>query len=113
MEQAGQLCPKQYFARFLELLDAMTDTTIRNCIREVAAFRLSADSSRQGTWIYYFHGTKINEFLARKSAGFLAKHYSKLTIKCFKGKSHCENTLFFPWLMLKEFDSCLLPGDHG
>ncbi|MDI9499076.1 MAG: alpha/beta hydrolase [Bacillota bacterium] len=108
LEQARQLCPEKNFADFLAVLDAMTDTTIRNCIRGVADFRLPADISSLKTRICYFHGTKLNETLARKSARRLAKQYNHLTIRRFKGKSHCENMLFHPQVMLKEFDACLL-----
>ena len=32
------------------------------------------------------------------------KHYPNTTVKCFKGKSHCENALFHPEIMIEELD---------
>ena len=32
------------------------------------------------------------------------KHYPNTTVKCFKGKFHCENALFHPEIMIEELD---------
>lgn len=42
--------------------------------------------------------------LAKKSAKYVRKHYLNTTVKCFKGKFHCENALFNPEIMIAELD---------
>lgn len=108
LDQAKKLVPKAYLDDFLQVLDAMTDTTIKNCIKGVVHFQLPDYLDHQNTKIFYFHGTKMNEFIAKKSANFIAKHYKHAYIKCFKGKSHCETTLFFPQVMFEELDRILV-----
>jgi esterase/lipase len=108
LKQARSIHPEESFDDFLKVLDAMTDTTIHNCIKGVANFQLSDHIDAQNTQIYYFHGTKINEFIAKKSAKYLSKCYKNCVVKRFKGKSHCENTMFFPQLMLEELDHALM-----
>lgn len=93
---------------FLQVLDNMSDTTIVNCISDIAGFRLSGDIDTKDTKIYFFHGTAANEMLAKKSAKFISENYPGAVIKCFKGKAHCENSLFRPELMMKELDNVLI-----
>ncbi len=50
------------------------------------------------------HGTAVNEILAKKSAKYVKKHHPNTTVKCFKGKFHCENALFNPEIMIVELD---------
>lgn len=107
LEQAKNIYPQDSFNDFLKLLDTMTDTTIRNCIEGVTNFQLADNLDNQNTAIYYYFGTKFNEIMARKTAKFISNHYKNSVIKCFKGKSHCEMTLFFPELMVKELDEIL------
>ncbi len=61
----------------------------------------------KNTKIYFFHGTAANEMVAKKSAKFLSKNYTNCVVKCFEGKSHCENALLQPELMIKELDKVL------
>jgi pimeloyl-ACP methyl ester carboxylesterase len=106
--QAKDIYPEGGFDDFLKVLDAMTDTTIQNCVKGVANYQLPDNLDTRDTRIYYFHGTKFNELISRKSAKFISKHYKNSVIKCFNGKAHCENMLFNPLLMLKELDSILI-----
>ena len=46
--------------------------------------------------------------LAKKTAKYISKYYSNATIICFKGKAHCENSLFHPEVMIKELDGLLI-----
>lgn len=92
----------------LQVLDNMSDATITNYINNIAAFKLSDTIDTENTKIYFYHGTAVNEFLARKSAKYISTNYSNAVIKCFRGKAHCENSLFHPELMIKELDSVLL-----
>ncbi len=57
LEQARKICLK-IFSMTLKVLDAMTDITIRNCIKGVVNFQLSDNLDNQNTNIYYYHGTK-------------------------------------------------------
>ena len=106
--QAKDIYPESSFDDFLKVLDAMTDTTIQNCVKGVVNYQLPDDLDSQNTRIYYFHGTKFNELIAKKTAKFISKHYKNSVVGCFKGKAHCENVLFFPQLMLKALDNVLM-----
>lgn len=107
LEQAKNIYPQDGFDDFLKVLDAMTDTTIHNCVNGVVNYQLPDDLDVQNTRIYYFHGTKFNELIAKRSAKFISTHYKNSVIKCFQGRSHCENTIFYPQLMLQELDKIL------
>ncbi len=99
------IMPECHMEAFLKVLDNMSDTTIRNSINGIAGFKLKDDIDVSNTNIYFFHGTKINEMMAKKSAKYLKKIYSKTVIKAFKGKFHCEDTLFNPKKMILELDT--------
>lgn len=107
LKKAEKICPNDCFNDFLNILDFMTDATIQNYVKGVADFQLPDNLDIKNTEIYYFHGTTINESLAKNTAKFLSKHYKSSIIKSFKGKAHCENMLFYPQTMIKELD-CVL-----
>jgi len=107
LKQAKSIYPKDSFDDFLKVLDAMTDTTIRNCVKEVTSFKLPSNLENQNTKIYYFYGTKLNEYLAKKSAKLITKYYKNSVLKCFKGRSHCETMSFFPQQMIEELNKIL------
>lgn len=108
LEQAKSFVAQEYLNDFLQVLDSMSDTTIINCINNIADFRLRDNIDTKNTKIYFYHGTAANEMLAKKSAKFLSKNYTNSVIKCFKGKAHCENALLYPELMIKELDKVLI-----
>ncbi|MDE7389880.1 MAG: alpha/beta hydrolase [Lachnospiraceae bacterium] len=109
MRQATKsIIPQENFGDFLQVLDSMSDVTIANCINSIADFKLRSDIDSKHTKIYFYHGTAANEILAKKSAKFILRNYPDAVIKCFKGKSHCEVSLFYPELMIKELDSVLM-----
>lgn len=91
----------------LQALDNMSDTTIVNYINGIGSFKLSSNMEIKNTKIYYYHGTKANEILAKKTAKYIKKYYPNSNIICFKGKVHCENSLFNPIEMIKELDKIL------
>lgn len=101
------IIPNEKLGDFLSVIDNMSDKTVENCINDIASFKLSGGINVENTQIYFFHGTAPNEMLAKKSAKFIAKNYPRAVVKCFKGKSHCENSLFNPPLMLAELDKAL------
>lgn len=106
LEQAKAICSQEHMDYFIKLLDNMSDTTIKNCLSNIADFKLRNDIDTPDTKLYYFHGTAMNEMLAKKSAKYVKKHYPKAVVKCFKGKAHCENSIFNPKYMITELDNC-------
>ncbi len=107
LEQAINICPKEHMDSFVKILDNMSDTTIENCLSCIADFKLKKDIETPDTKIYYFHGTAMNEMFAKKSAKCVKKYYPTTVVKCFKGKAHCENSLFNPEYMITELDKAL------
>lgn len=103
LEQAKKsIISEECFESFLDVLDNMTDVTIKNCISDVAFFHVSGDINAPNTEIYYYHGTASNEMLAKKSAKYLKKHYARVKVHCFKGRGHCELSLLYPDKMIQE-----------
>lgn len=101
------ICPKEYLEYFLRVLDNMSDDNIRKYIEAWSNYKLPSNIDTPDTMVYFFHGTKPNEILAKKSAKYLKKHYSNSHIMCFKRKGHCETSLFEPIQMIKELDKIL------
>jgi len=91
----------------LKVLDNMSDITVENSIEGIASFKLKRDIDTSRTVVHFFHGTALNEMLAKKSAKYVWKYYPTTVIKCFKGKFHCENALFNPEIMIAELDKIL------
>lgn len=89
---------------FLELLDNMTDGTIKNYIGEVGQFKLSADIDTSNTQIIYFYGGKVNEIIFKKVAKFIKKHYKNSIIISLKGKGHCEDALLRSNAWMRQLD---------
>ena len=108
LEQASSICPEEYMDIFVKLLDNMSDATIEKCLDSIADFKLKTDIDSPDTKAYFFHGTAMNEMFAKKSAKYVKKHYPETVVKCFKGKAHCENSLFDPEYMITELDKILL-----
>lgn len=106
LEQAVNICPPEYMEDFLKILDNMSDATVKNCINDIAGYRLP-DNINSGAEIYYFHGTSGNEMLAKKSAKLISGNYPNAVIKSFKGLGHCENSLFHPEVMIHELNKIL------
>ncbi len=108
LEQAKKsIISEECFEPFLAVLDNMSDETIKNCIGDIASFHVTSNINSPNTEIYYYHGTAPNEMLAKKSAKYLAKHYPKVNVKCFKGRGHCELALLYPDMMIEELKQVL------
>lgn len=91
----------------LEVLDNITDTTIKNYITQIGNYKLPTNIDTTNTNIYYYHGTKINEMFAKKTAKYIRKAYPNSNIVCFKGKGHCENSLLNSKVMIDELEKIL------
>lgn len=96
---------------FLELLDHISDVTIRNYINEVGRFKLPEDINTPATKVYYYYGSTMNEFIFRKVAEYLKKNYINAHIVCLKGKGHCEDALLNPMKHIKELNKILIEKD--
>lgn len=107
LRQAASICPKEQMEHFVKVLDNMSDATICNALNGIADFKLKSDIDVSQTSVYYFHGNAANEMLAKKTAGYIKKHYPDAVIKCFKGKGHCQVSLFEPEAMTEETDKIL------
>lgn len=113
LEQAKNIYPKALFTNFLKVLDTMTDTTIRNCVKGVVNFQLADIPDEKNTGVYYFHGTKPNELFAKLSSKILSSRYKNTIVKTFAGKSHCETMAFSPQVMIKELESILIYNEQS
>lgn len=107
LEQARSISEDSWYDDFIAVLKNMTDKTILNCIDGISEFKLEYSKRCAESGIYYFHGTKFNEILASASAKKLKKLYPHTVVKCFKGKSHCENAMHAPDVMIGELDRVL------
>lgn len=93
--------PKPYMQCFLQMMDAMNNETIKNGVTSVGQFQLPNNVKRDNIDVIYYHGTKLNEMLAKKSAKYLKKHYPQAKIVCLKGYSHGELVLRHPEQYIK------------
>ena len=108
LEQAvNNIITKDKLNFLLQALDNMSDATIVNYINGIGNFKLSNKIDTRNTNIYYYHGTKTNEMLAKKTARYIKKYYPNSNIICFKGNGHCEYSLLNPKEMIKELDKIL------
>ncbi len=89
---------------FLELLDNISDTTIKKYLHEVGQFKLPADINTQNTQIVYFYGGKVNELIFRYTAKYIRRNYKNAVTVCLKGKGHCEDALLHPNVRIKMLD---------
>ena len=108
LEQAvNNIITREKLKYLLHVLDNMSDTTITNYINNIGNFKLSKNIDTKNTRVYYYHGTKSNEILAKKTAKYIKKNYPNSNIICFKGNGHCEHSLFNSKEMIKELDKIL------
>lgn len=108
LKRAKQIAAERFFEDFVAVLDHMSDETIQNSINGIAAYHFPAQAAQSGTAIHYFHGTAVNEMLARKTAKFIRSRYPEAKIVCFKGKGHCEYSIHQPDVMMGNLDKILL-----
>ena len=88
--------PKKYMPDFLNMIDAIKDETIRNCVVSVGQFQLPKSMKNDHIDILYYHGTELNEIVSKKSAKYLKHYYPKTAIISQSGFSHCELSLHHP-----------------
>lgn len=105
-QAVNSIIPKEKLFLFLDVLDNISDNTIINYINELANYHIKNDVIND-TKIYFYHGTKMNELLAKKSANYLKKYYPNIQIKVFKRCGHCEISIFKPLQMIREIEDIL------
>ena len=98
---------KENFNDFLKLMDHMTNSTVTNVMQGVGNYLLPININTNETNIYYYHGTKINEFYSKKSAKYLLEHYPHAKVHSFKGKGHCEISIMEYPVMINELNKIL------
>ena len=105
-QAVNSIIPKEKLFLFLDVLDNISDDTIINYINELGNYHIKNDVIND-TKIYFYHGTKMNELLAKKSANYLKKYYPNTQIKVFKRCGHCEISIFKPLQMIREIEDIL------
>ncbi len=96
----GNFCkvflPEKYLPSYLGFIDNMSEESIVNMLNSVGDSTLDASLDLVGTNLLYLHGTKMNEYLSKKSAKMIANRYPEATIVCFKGDAHCQCAIYEP-----------------
>lgn len=88
--------PESYLPHYLSYIDNMNEESIVNMLDSVGESTLDTNLDLKATKLLYLHGTKMNEYLSKKSARRIAKHYPDATVVCFKGDAHCECAIYEP-----------------
>ena len=88
------------------MMDKMEEETVKNAVASTCGVRISSEALSD-VQLHYFHGTRLNEMVAKKSAAFLAKNYPQVKIQCFRGYSHCEMALRNEEAYKKTLDAAL------
>ncbi|MBQ8001621.1 MAG: alpha/beta hydrolase [Ruminococcus sp.] len=88
--------PECYLPHYLEFIDKMSEESIINILDSVGDSTLDTNLDLIETNLLYLHGTKMNEYLSKKSANVIAKVYPEATVVCFKGDTHCQCAIYEP-----------------
>ncbi len=86
--------PEKYLPAFLKIADLMTEDSIDHMIDTV--FSGCDLHPAEGTRLLFLHGTKGNEYAARKSARRLKSVYPSTEVQCFPGYAHAQLAVFEP-----------------
>lgn len=87
--------PEKHLESYLKIADNMSDSSIKNMIKSVSSSSLST-TAPQKTKILFMYGTKLNEYIAKKSVKLIKKYYPDTTVFCWKGYAHCYKISFEP-----------------
>lgn len=97
----SSMIQKKYLYNFLDLIDNISDSNIVNYLKAISKYKIPSDLNFDNIKLYYFHGTKINEMYAKKSAKFIKENYPFANVICLKNKGHCEDSLMNPHIMIE------------
>lgn len=88
--------PENYLTCYLEFIDKMSEDSIVNMLKSVGESTLDTNLDLKATRLLYLHGTRMNEYLSKKSAKKITKLYPEATVVCFKGDAHCRCAIYEP-----------------
>lgn len=88
--------PEKYLGNYLAFIDNISSQSIKNMIASVSDVQFFTDIDLRNTKLMYLHGTKANEYLAKKSARLIAKHYPDAYTITFNGDRHCQCAIYEP-----------------
>lgn len=88
--------PERYLPHYLSFIDKMSEESIINMLNSVGDSTLDTNLDLISTNLLYLHGTKMNEYLSKKSAKIIAKLYPEATVVCLRGDAHCECAIYEP-----------------
>lgn len=86
--------PKRCMPAFLEMMDGMSEETVRNLVRSAGEHWLPDSFEGRAGRVVYVHGTSANELLSKRSAAFLHRVCPEAEIVRVPGAGHCEWSLF-------------------
>ena len=109
-QASNTIISDKHLEEFLKVLDNMSDENIINYMNEWGSYKLLNNINAPNTEIYYYHGTKMNEMLTKKSKKY-KKNYPNSNIICFEGKGHYETSLMNQKEMIKELDKVLIKNN--
>ncbi len=88
--------PESYLPCYLSFIDNMQEDSIINMMKSVGESTLCESIDTKETKFLYLHGTKMNEYLSKKSAKKIIKLYPDATVVTLKGDAHCECAIYTP-----------------
>lgn len=86
--------PKRLMPAFVDMMEAMTEESVRNFVRSTGGFRLPSCAAGVTENVEYYYGTTLNEALSKRSARLLAERYPFVKLVRLEGYKHCEMSLF-------------------
>lgn len=96
LKNARDFMGERNYPQFLEVLDRMTDTTLKAYLDQVYPYQIPEDLDFSHTELWYFYGGKPQEKPFKKVAVYLKKHDPEAETKCFPGMGHCEGIIKDP-----------------
>lgn len=88
--------PKKYLHHYLEFINKTSEESVVNMLQSVGESKLCENLDLINTHLLYLHGTKMNEYLSKRSAKEIIKRYPEATVVCFKGDAHCQCAIHEP-----------------
>ena len=98
---------KSLFNEFLNVLDNMSETSIKNYIDDMLNYKFPKDIYCKDLEIYYYYGGDKEEIPFKISAMYLKKYYPQTKTFCIEGKKHCEGVISEPYEKIKLLESIL------
>lgn len=85
--------PKRLMPAFVDMMEEMTEESVRNFVRSTGGFRLPACAVGVTENVEYYYGTTLNETLSKRSARLLAVRHPFVKLVRLEGYKHCEMSL--------------------